>query len=78
MPVPAAYRREIERAARLEGPAREAAYQRAAARLARDVAPFAAYATPVLPQLFSARTGCDVTQPVTGAADIGSLCLRKG
>jgi serine/threonine-protein kinase len=76
--IPAANRRELERAGRLQGPAREAAYQAAAVRLERDVAPFAAYATPLLPELFSARAGCAVTPPVVGATDLGSLCLRKG
>jgi ABC-type oligopeptide transport system substrate-binding subunit len=74
--IPASYRRELERAALLRGPGREAAYRRLAEKLEREVAPFAAYATPVLPELFSARVGCRVEQPVIAAADIGALCIK--
>jgi hypothetical protein len=31
----------------------------------------------VLPEFFSARVGCRVEQPVVGAADIGTLCVKK-
>jgi ABC-type transport system substrate-binding protein/class 3 adenylate cyclase/tRNA A-37 threonylcarbamoyl transferase component Bud32 len=75
--IPAAYRRELESVSLLHGPARTKAYQQLAVKLARQVAPFAAYSTPVLPELFSARIGCRVEQPVVGAADIGALCIRK-
>ena len=44
--------------------------------LARDVAPFAVYATPVVPEFFSARVGCRVEQPVIGAVDIAALCVK--
>ena len=59
------------------GPAREAAYRKLSVRLARNVAPFAVYATAVLPEFFSARVGCGVEQPVVGAVDIGTLCVTK-
>jgi ABC-type oligopeptide transport system substrate-binding subunit/class 3 adenylate cyclase/streptogramin lyase/predicted Ser/Thr protein kinase len=75
--IPAAYRRQLERAALLRGNIRAAAYRRLALKLERNVAPFAAYATPVLPEFFSARVGCRVEQPVVGAVDIGSLCITK-
>jgi ABC-type transport system substrate-binding protein/class 3 adenylate cyclase/streptogramin lyase len=75
--IPASYRRQLERAALLRGPARASAYRRLAAKLERNVAPFAAYSTPVLPEFFSARVGCRVEQPVVGAADIGTLCIKK-
>jgi hypothetical protein len=51
-------------------------YRKLADRLARNVAPFAVYATPALPEFYSARIGCVVEQPVIGAADIGSLCVK--
>jgi hypothetical protein len=54
-----------------------AAYRRLAQKLERNVAPFAAYSTPVLPEFFSARVGCRVEQPVIGAVDIGKLCVKK-
>jgi serine/threonine-protein kinase len=76
-PIPAAYRREFEHAARLRGNARTAAYQRLALKLERDLAPFAVYSTPVLPELFSGRIDCRVENPVIGAVDIGALCVTK-
>jgi serine/threonine-protein kinase len=74
--IPDAYRRELERAAQLRGNARAAAYRRVTLKLEREVAPFAAYATPVLPELFSARLGCRVEQPILGAVSIGALCVK--
>jgi ABC-type transport system substrate-binding protein len=75
--IPASYRRALEHAALLRGPARANAYRQLAARLERNVAPFAAYSTPVLPELFSARIGCRVAQPVIASVDIGALCTKK-
>jgi ABC-type transport system substrate-binding protein/class 3 adenylate cyclase/glutamine cyclotransferase len=77
LPVPPSYRRALERAALLRGPARMAAYQRLAEGLERDVAPFAAYATPMLAELFSARVGCRVEQPQFAAVNIGLLCVKR-
>lgn len=75
-PVPPAYRRMLEVAARLRGTARAAAYRSLAARIERNFAPIAVRATPVTPEFFSARMGCQVEQPVIGAVDIGALCVR--
>jgi ABC-type transport system substrate-binding protein len=75
--IPASYRRALERVALLRGPARAAAYARLQVKLERNVAPFAAYSTPVLPEFFSARVGCGVEQPVIGAVDIATLCVTK-
>jgi serine/threonine-protein kinase len=75
--IPPSFRHALERAARLHGPARLTAYRRLAAKLERDVAPFAAYSTPVVPEFFSARIGCGIEQPVTGVVDIGTLCVTK-
>jgi len=75
--IPTAYRRSLDRAGALSGPARTAAYRRLSVRLEKAVAPFAAYSTPVVPEFFSARIGCRVTQPVIGGIDIGALCIRK-
>jgi ABC-type transport system substrate-binding protein/class 3 adenylate cyclase/streptogramin lyase len=77
LPVPAATRRALERAAPLTGAVRAEAYRRLAGTLERDVAPFVAYGTPVLPEFFSGRLGCRVEQPVIGAVDIGALCIRS-
>ena len=73
-PLPSRYGRAFARAAVLRGASRDAAYRRLLVKLAREVAPFAAFATPVLPEFFSARLGCRVDQPVTGQVDIGALC----
>ena len=78
LPIPAADRRALQHAALLGGPARLAAYRSLAVHLARDVAPFAAYSTPVLPEFFSDRVGCRVEQPIIGAVDIGAMCIKKG
>lgn len=75
--IPAAYRRALDRAALLRGAARVAAYRRLAVKIEREVAPFAAYSTPVLPEFFSARLGCRVEQPIIGATDIGTICIKE-
>jgi ABC-type transport system substrate-binding protein len=75
--IPAKYRKELERVALLRGDARAAAYRKLSVKLAREVAPFAVFSTAVLPEFFSARVGCRVTQPIVGAVDIGTLCIRK-
>jgi ABC-type transport system substrate-binding protein len=75
--IPESYRHALQRASLLRGPARAAAYARLQTRLERNVAPFAAFATPVLPEFFSARIGCVVEQPIVGAADIGTLCIEE-
>jgi serine/threonine-protein kinase len=75
--IPASYRREVERAAPLIGQARVDAYRRLAIRLERDLAPLAVYSTSTTPELFSARVGCGVEQPVIGAVDLGTLCVRR-
>jgi ABC-type oligopeptide transport system substrate-binding subunit len=77
LPIPRSYRRELERTALLRGPARLDAYRRLAEKLERNVAPFAAYASPTLAELFSARMGCRVEQPQYGAVNIGLLCVDE-
>ncbi len=76
LPLPSAYRRQLEAADRLRGAARAAAYRSVAARIERNFAPIAVRGTPVTPEFFSARMGCQVEQPVIGAVDIGALCVR--
>jgi ABC-type oligopeptide transport system substrate-binding subunit/class 3 adenylate cyclase/streptogramin lyase/tRNA A-37 threonylcarbamoyl transferase component Bud32 len=75
--IPGAYRRGLERASLLRGAARAAAYRQLTLKLEREVAPFAAYSKPVLPELFSTRLGCRVQQPVIASVDIGALCVKK-
>lgn len=76
LPLPAAYQRMLQVANRLRGKARADAYRSLAARLERNVTPLAVISTPVTPEFFSARMGCQVEQPVIGAVDIGALCVR--
>ena len=77
LPIPRSYQRELQRVGLLRGRARLHAYQRLAEKLERNVAPFAAYATPTLAELFSARMGCRVEQPQFGGVNIGLLCVQK-
>jgi peptide/nickel transport system substrate-binding protein len=75
--VSPAFQRALRQAAATTGAARYSAYAGLHERLVRDEAPWAAYSTPVLPEFFSARIGCQIFQPVIGTVDIGSLCLRR-
>jgi ABC-type oligopeptide transport system substrate-binding subunit/class 3 adenylate cyclase/tRNA A-37 threonylcarbamoyl transferase component Bud32 len=68
--------RALRHAAATTGAERYAEYAALHERLVRDEAPRAAYSTPVLPEFFSARIGCQIFQPVIGTVDIGSLCVR--
>jgi hypothetical protein len=77
LPAPASYRQALRRAAALTGPARVAAYRRLAVKIERELAPFAAYSTPVLPEFFSERVGCRLEHPIIAAVDIGALCVKE-
>jgi YVTN family beta-propeller protein len=70
------FRRRLEDAARLSGPARYSTYGQLAVDLARDAAPWVAYANATSRDFFSARMGCELFQPVYGM-DIGALCTRR-
>jgi hypothetical protein len=70
------YYRRLEAAARLSGTARYDAYATLDADLARNAAPMVAWATSTSADLFSARVGCQIYQPVYGM-DIAALCLRR-
>jgi len=66
----------IEDAARLSGSSRYRTYGKLAVELARDAAPWVAYANGTARDFFSARMGCQVFQPVYGM-DLGALCTRR-
>ena len=72
-----AYKRRLEAAARLSGPARYLAYSKLDADLARNVAPWVAVGNASSPDFFSARMGCQVFQPAYGFIDLGALCIRR-
>jgi ABC-type oligopeptide transport system substrate-binding subunit len=67
--------RKLERVASVSGDARYRAYAALSAELARNAAPWVAYAAGTSRDLFSARIGCQVFQPVYGV-DLAALCTR--
>jgi DNA-binding SARP family transcriptional activator/ABC-type transport system substrate-binding protein len=67
----------LARADRLSGPARERAFGRIAADLARNQAPIAVFSQPYQAEFVSERLGCLTEQPVFGGLDLAALCLRK-
>jgi hypothetical protein len=69
------FRGKLARATRLSGQARYRTYGRLAVDLARDAAPWVAYANGTFRDFFSARIGCQLFQPVYGM-DVGALCAR--
>ena len=71
------YNRRLDAAARLAGPARDAAYARLDADLTGKAAPLMAVGNPVDRDFFSARTRCQVYQPAYGI-DLAALCTRHG
>jgi ABC-type transport system substrate-binding protein len=71
-----AYRRKLAAAARLSGPRRYLAYEKLDADLARNAAPWVAYASELSADFFSARMGCQIYNPVYGI-DLAALCIKK-
>jgi peptide/nickel transport system substrate-binding protein len=70
------FARELDRIARLTGEARSRAYAALSVEIARDAAPWVAYAVGSSRDLFSARIGCQIFQPVYGI-DLAALCARN-
>jgi YVTN family beta-propeller protein len=70
------YNRRLEGAASLSGPQRYVVYARLDANLARHAAPVVAYANENRIDLFSARMGCQLNNPVYGM-DLAALCIRQ-
>jgi len=66
---------EMERAATLTGDERYRAYAELDRELSADAAVGVPYASGTVANLFSARIGCQVDQPVYGI-DLGRLCVR--
>jgi YVTN family beta-propeller protein len=71
-----AFTRKFEAAAKLFGPKRYRAVNRLELELERDYAPAAAISTNASRDFFSARMGCQVSQPLWGI-DLAALCLRN-
>ncbi len=67
----------LARADRLSGRARERAFGRIAADLARDQAPIAVFSQPYQAEFVSTRLACLIDQPAFGGLDLAALCLRK-
>ena len=70
------YNRRLDAAARLSGPARYDAYARLDADLAGKAAPLIAFGVVLNRDLFSARIGCQIYQPVYGM-DLAALCIKR-
>lgn len=71
-----AWEKAIRHASTLTGSQRLAVYGRLDDALARAAAPVIAWSTQASRDLFSARVGCQVYQPIYGI-DLGRLCLRS-
>jgi serine/threonine-protein kinase len=69
----ASFRKQLERARPLRGPARLAAYRRIDGELMR-AAPFAVFGSFVWSQYFSPKVGCKLFQAEYGFVDLGALC----
>jgi YVTN family beta-propeller protein len=70
------WRRRLDAAARLTGPARYLAYSKLDLDLARDAAPLIAYGNSSSVDFFSARVGCQ-TYGIYGV-DLAALCAKHG
>ena len=70
------FNRRLVAAEALSGPRRYIAYSRLDHDLVRQGAPWIAYGIETFHDFFSARTGCQIYQPVYGI-DLGALCLRR-
>jgi hypothetical protein len=69
------YKPRLAAASRLRGEQRLHAYGQLDIDLARHAAPAVAFANLTAEDLFSARIGCQVFQPIHGM-DLGALCRR--
>jgi hypothetical protein len=69
--------RAIRAAARLSGIPRAQAYAKIDLALTRDTVPRINFANVIQQDFFSARIGCQVSQPMVGM-DLGALCIRTG
>lgn len=82
MPLPSAgwdersFRRQLDRARPLRGPARVAAYHRLADELTRT-GPIAVFGSWIWPEYFGPKVGCKVFQGEYGFVDLGALCKRS-
>jgi ABC-type transport system substrate-binding protein len=66
----------LARADRLGGRARERAFGRIAADLARNQAPIAVFSQPYQAEFVSTRLACLIHQPAFGGLDLAALCIR--
>lgn len=71
-----AWDRRMRAAAALSGDARLRAYGRLDAEIARGPAPIAPFSNTTSRDLFSARIGCQIYQPLYGI-DVAALCVRR-
>jgi DNA-binding SARP family transcriptional activator/ABC-type transport system substrate-binding protein/streptogramin lyase len=67
----------LDQLAQLDRNQRIASASQLESQLMRGPAPLAAFGTPAMPEFFSARVSCHVSQPVQFGADVASLCLQR-
>jgi ABC-type transport system substrate-binding protein/streptogramin lyase len=67
----------LDNIARLDRRQRLTATGQLELQLIRGPAPLAAIGTPAIPEFFSARVSCHISQPLQFGADLASLCLRS-
>jgi hypothetical protein len=67
----------LDSLARLDRSQRLTAAGQLELQLIRGPAPLAAIGTPAIPEFFSARVSCHITQPLQFGADLSSLCLQS-
>ena len=67
----------LDNLARLDRSQRLTAAGQLELQLIRGPAPLAAIGTPAIPEFFSARVSCHITQPLQFGADLSSLCLQS-
>ena len=72
-----AYNRKMERAARLSGAARYAAYARLDADISRNQAPFVVTENPNVREFIAPRVGCYIYSVVAGSMNLANVCLKR-
>jgi ABC-type transport system substrate-binding protein len=71
------FNREINQAALLTGPSRFSAYGNLDVNISRAAAPWAALSNTNTREFVSSHVGCYVFQPILGAMDLASACVKK-
>lgn len=73
--LPQTVERSLARVGTMTGPGRDMAAAALADEMARDIVPATAFGTATMGELFSARIGCRLFQPLGSGVDLAALCL---